>query len=97
MQKEWKIILKHYESLLAIIREIEKLLEDFFNSEAKECEWLLPAEEENRCKLFKEIQKLEHFNRRKNQRICQEYSNRLLKLFVKFPNEHKVIKKSLNI
>ena len=68
-----------------------------FISEVKESEWLRPTKEENRYTLFKKFRKLGQFNMRKTRWICREFSDRLLKLFMQFPNEHKVIRKYLNM
>ena len=97
MEKECRIILKHNNSYLAEIKNLEKSLGEMLICEEKESAWLLSTADENRYKLFKEIGMLEYFNRKKRQWIWQEFSNKLFKLFKQDPNEHTIIKKALKI
>ena len=97
MEKECRIILKHNNSYLAEIKNLEKSLGEMLICEEKESAWLLSTADENRYKLFKEIGMLEYFNRKKRQWICQEFSDKLFKLFKQYPNEHTIIKKALKI
>ena len=91
------LISKHYKSAMGETKHIQKSLEVMSIGEESEGISVQSTEEENRYKLFKEIRMLDHFNRKKRQWICQEFSDRLFKLFEEFPNDHAVIKKALKI
>ena len=97
MEKECRNILKHNNSYLTEIKNLEKSLGEMLICEEKESAWLLSTADENRYKLFEEIRMVERINRKKRQWIFQEYSDKLIKLFKQYPNEHTIVKKALKI